>query len=105
MAMDEELNYGEVMTPVDMPEEAEVSTVDDANYDTLAEVQKDMHEFKELLFANFNTFEIDLGKDKEARLAALEDDLRIRQGVWTLLEPLVEKVNNAVLTINVKRNN
>lgn len=102
----EELDYGVTVAPtVDLPEESVVSNVDEANYNTLKDVQKSLRGIKHKLFSDFNTFNIDPNESEDTQIKKLRDDILIRQGVWALMEPEIEKIDSAIEAVNIKRSN
>lgn len=97
---DEEVPYRATITS--LPGEAQVDSKDEENYDTLRIVQTALAESIEDLSKNFNAFDID-EKDLPAdRAKKLLHDIETKQGVYDIVSPLLEIVNNAVRAVDNK---
>lgn len=73
-------------------------TRDEEQYDTLKNVFKILEDETARLYTDFNAFTILKDKHPDEKAALLLHDIEVRQGIYDVLAPLVERLGNAIAT-------
>lgn len=71
-------------------------TKDEEQYDTLKNVFKILEDASADLYKEFNAFELHKDKPLDERGKAILHDLEVKQSVYEIIAPLVERVGNAI---------
>lgn len=99
---DEEPSYFTHVPAGVLPTQAEESTQDEANFDTLKKVQSDFRAAIDSLHKDFNAFDIHKDDTDEVAKNKLLRDIDGRQIAYDILSPLLETLDNTVNGVESK---
>ena len=77
-------------------------TVDDANFDTLSNVQAILHASVDELYKDFNLLHIPVEGADDAVLATFRRQVEAKQAAYAILAPVVDAVDSAINLANLK---
>lgn len=78
------------------------TTSNEQDYSTLQIVRDILAKNVEALYKDFNAFGVNKDKDPDERAKILLHEVEVKQGVFDIVNPLLEAVNSAMLAVDQK---
>lgn len=95
---DEDIPYRSAIP--EAPDNSQVTSKDEDQYSTLLNVQKTLAASVEALSKDFNAFDLYTDKPLSTRGTLILHEIEVRQGVFDIVAPLLDSVNDAIKIVD-----